>query len=159
MGTIKSISIYGGQEIVQCKYPKLLSKINDLMLNNSNNTTHYATEDFINSKIVEYKFIRIHDNHLWFENDFLYPEMQNMSAYICDEILLYYPQKQSSDFWFDLISLSYLYSNGYIKACIIIFTIEFLRTCKLKCQQLINLLMDPSINICEFPSFIIYEES
>jgi len=156
MGFSKSISIFGGQEIIQCKYLELFEQINNFMVNDSNNASLNDIENFFNSKISKHKLTKIHDSLLGIGNEFEYPEMLNISAFTFDEIVLYFPTKQVSDFWFDLISLNYLYRNNFIKASIIMFSPEFIKSSKLEFQQLITLLIDRSLWICGFPSLIIY---
>jgi hypothetical protein len=158
MSSLITKSFFGGSEIIQINNPTLFLEINSLDFINSHTKLKTSIENIIDNHFTNKKFINFIEKDSFSHLVLPHPNMKFISAFLADNIALYYPKTEKDNFWFDLLSLEYFHSIDFFKTCITFITNKYSQLIHLNLEQLSSLLKSPLISFPKFPMCIYFEE-
>lgn len=155
MKNLSITSFFGGSEVIRVNYPTVYSTILSIQKKQKEDVESLFNQ--IKQDYSEMIDIGIHiDIQDPFTQPLPYPNMKFIEVYLLDTLAIYFP-KDSHDFWFDILSLDYLFSTDLFNAGFFCLSKKFLLDRNIEINYLFNLLNDPSFSILKFPLLFVYE--
>lgn len=148
-------SYFGGSEYIRVNYPDVFS----IIISHQKNHI-FNIESFFN-QILENNPEMVDIGTLFESPDSLFqsltfPDIKNVAVYLLNSLAFYFP-KENQNFWFDILSLDYLFSKGIFNACVLCISRRLLFDRKIEISHFLALLKDSSFGILKFPLLITFE--
>ena len=157
MKNLSITSFFGGSEVIQVNYPTVHSTIISLQESQNGNV-----ESLFNQ--IKQDYPEMVDISTLFDipDSFIQPlpylNMKNIKIYLNNSLAVYFP-KGNQDFWFDILSIDYLYAKEFFTVCILCLSDRFLQDRNIKINHIFALPSNLSFGILKFPLLLAHEQN
>jgi hypothetical protein len=155
MKNLSVTSFFGGSEVIRVNYPTVYSTIMSLQEKQKEDVEslfYQIKQDYPEMMDIG-SFSDIPDS---LTQPLPFPNMKNIEVYLNNSLAIYFPN-ENQDFWFDILSLDYLFSIDLFNACILCLSKRFLLDRNIEIDYFFTLLNDQSFSILKFPLLFAYE--
>lgn len=157
MRKLHTISYFGGSEILKIGYPQVINSLDMYDASLKNNSFQISLEDFVHSELLVDGFIKFSDSPLFSITAITIP-IKKISAFLKENIAIYFPNTENDNFWFDLLSLDYLYSLGFLKCCVILLPNTFIENLPIRFDKFLTIVNTRNFYFPKFPMHIAFEQ-